>query len=236
MKTEKNEKSDLLPVGVLSTLPGWSDLDASTQKTVELETRQLEQSYDGLVRSRLAVGEHLTRIHGLLEPMRLFSRFCDLYGIPRSHAYNAITAYANAAKRLPEPVLRVVSARGVNMLGISEDRPLGKYSDAVKRLPPPNTQDTAKIVSWLEEVETLRRKQKQKLSLIEPDPEVLLKEAYRVVVSKLERVPGRRRRAWIGRLVGMSLTKIGVASSQSFEPEAPPEDFIAVVGRPRLAA
>jgi len=235
MKTD-TRKTDLLPVGVLSTLPGWSDLDADEQRTIETETQQLGQAFDGLVRSRLAVGEHLTRIHVLLEPRRMFSQYCDYVGLQRSVAYNAITAYANATKTLPEPILRVAAARGVNMLGIHEHRPLGKYTDAVKRLPPPKTQETAKIVEWLEEVEILRRKQKQKAAAVEPDPDDLLKEAYRFVILKIDRVPPRRRRAWLGKLVGMGLAKIGVAQPQSFEPEAAPEDFIPVVGRPRLAA
>lgn len=232
----KDRKNDLLPVGVLSTLAGWSDLDADVQKVVETETQQLGQAFDGLVRSRLAVGEHLTRIHTILEPKRMFSQYCDLVRLRRSVAYNALTGYANATKSLPAPVLRVATTQGVNMLGISEDRPLGRYTEAVRKLPPPHTTDTAKIVEWLDQVEVIRRKQVQKQAQQEPDAEVLLKEAYRFVIGKIDRVPARRRRAWFERLVGMGLARIGVGQPQSFGPEAPPEEFIPVVGRPRLAA
>lgn len=234
MKTER--KQDLLPVSVLSTLPGWSDLDAGVRKTIETETQQVGQALDGLVRSRLAVGEHLTRIHEILEPRRMFSGFCDHVRLRRSVAYNAMLGYANAKTILPESVLRVAASRGVKMLGIHESRPLGVYTDAVKKFPPPNTHDTAKIVEWLDAVESLRRKQSQKLRAAEPDPDELLKEAYRFLANKIERVPGRKKRAWFGQLVGFGLVQLGISNATRFEPEAPPEDFRAVVGRPRLAA
>lgn len=237
MKSELRHKTFVLAVETLETLPGWQDLDAASRRTVQAETQQLGQSFDGFIRSRLAVGEHFTRIHAVLEPRRMFSRFCEAYNLNRSTANGFIASYANAKKSLPTEVLAVAAARGVNIMGSSSDsRPLGKYTDAVRKLPPPKTQDPQQIVDWLDELETIRKKAKKKAAEVEPDVDELLKDAYRYIVLRLDRVPSRRRRAWLNRLVGMSLAKIGVASSQSFDPEAAPEDFVPVIGRPRSAA
>jgi hypothetical protein len=225
--------ADLFPVAALETLPGWQELDAASKKTVHSETAQLGAAVDVMVRSRIAMGEHFTRIHGVLEPKRLWSKFCEVYNLNRSTINASVAAYTKVNKVLPVEVLRVAASRGVDMMGAGKDlRPLGKYTDAVKRLPPPKTADTTQIVKWLDDVETLRKKQKKRAAEVEPDANDLLKEAYRFLVIRLDKVPSRRRRAWLGQLVGMGMTKIGLSSPQTFEPEAPPQSFVAVVGRP----
>lgn len=232
--------NELVPVNVLLTLQGWTALTAREQALVEKETKALGEALIGYGRSRLAIGEHLTRVREVLEPKQLFSKYLVAYNLKRSTAYKHITAYENASKSLPEPFLRVAMARNMNMLGDSPEKPLGIYTDVTKRLPPPRTEDPRKIHEYLDTVEEARLRKKRnvrksKVDEIEYDADTLLKECYRFVDIRLQKLParGRARRQWMDRLVGMMLTRIGVSGSHSFEAEAVPEDFIAVVGRPR---
>lgn len=233
--------NELVPVNMLSALQGWSTLTSREQALVEKETKALGEALIGYGRSRLAIGEHLTRVREVLEPKQLFSKYLAAYNLKRSTAYKHMTSYENASRSLPEPVLRVAMARNMNMLGDSPDQPLGVYTDVTKRLPPPRTEDPKKIHEYLDTVEEARLKKKRnvrksrQMEEIEYDADVLLKECYRFIDSRLQKLPsrGRARRQWMDRLVGMMLTRIGVSGSHSFEAEGIPADFPAVVGRPR---
>lgn len=236
MKTDlKNLTAEFLPVTQLHSLNGWDELDASTRKSVETETKNLSEAIVTWGKSRLAIGEHLTKIQEKLEPQRMFGKFLDAFNLKRSTAYNYITGYKNASSVLSDNILQVVSSRGINMIGIRETQPLGVYTDAVKKIPPPTSSNMADINDWLKRVESVRKKSRPAEIV---DTELMMKECYRYVATRLGKVPskGRSRRAWLDRLVGMILTEVGISNGANFTPEGIPEEFRAVPGRPRLAA
>lgn len=226
---------------ILTNLPGWDGLEKKDQIVVERETRLLSEDLKGYGRSRLAIGERLTNIQGKV-PKGMFVRFLDAVNLKRSWAYNQMTAYRNAAKWLPKPVVDAAMSRNMNMLGITDEKPLGVYTDVVKRVPPPKTDDLAKIHNWLDNVEESRKRiqvrRSSRIEIVEDDPEVLLKQSYRYVVTRLNKLPsrGRARRAFLEALFGMLLSELGVSQGQTFEPQAIPEGFRAVVGRPTINA
>lgn len=226
---------------ILKTLPGWDALNKRDQALIEKETLDLSEAIMGLGRSKLAIGEHLMRVQEKLEPLRMFTRYLDAYNLKKSTAYNHITAFKNATQWLPKPVLDAAIVRNMSIIGIKEDKPLGIYTDAVKRIPPPATNDPKKIAEYLDSVEASQKRtdgRSKRMAEVEEDPEVLLKQAYRFVVSRLNKLPsrGKARRSFIEQLAGMMISELGVSSSLSFMPEAIPHGFRAEVGRPRIIA
>jgi hypothetical protein len=230
----------LVPIEALTNLSGWDKLPASEQKEVQRETQALAHSILDVGHSRLAVGQHLTSLKAILEPKRMFSKYLKIYRLNRSTAYQHIAAYKNAKSTLPEAVLNVAMARGYNMLGNSEDRPLGVYTDAVKALPPPKTENVIEIETWLGKVEEKRKKIRPvsgRLAVAE-SPETLMKECYRFFAVRFNRLPAnhKTRMRWTENLIGMMLSQLGVSGSKTFGPSAVPDGFRAVRGRPPLEA
>lgn len=226
-------------LGVLKGIPGWENLDKKDQIMVEKETRGLSDAIMGFGRSKLAIGQHLAAVQEKLEPLRMFTKYLAAYNLKKSTAYNHITAYNNARTWLPAPVLEAAMLRNMSIIGVKEDKPLGIYTNAVKRIPPPNTNDPKKIADYLDSVQIAQQKadgRSRKMEDVEVDHEVLLKSAYRFVISRVNKLPtrGKARRAFMDQLVGMLLSDIGVASDITFSPEAVPDGFRAEVGRPRL--
>jgi hypothetical protein len=231
-------KNLMLAQTPLASLPGWDQLDTETQATVQQETEALGEALVNLGFSRLAVGEHLSKIQDMLQPKRMFRKFLQTYyPVPRSTVYKNISEWKNASARLPEPVLRVAMARNINMLGESEEKPLGRYTEVVKRNPPPKTEDPKRISQWIDEIEVIRKRREANEIPREEKASVeeVAKIVYRFMNVKFAKLPrGKARRTCLNMIVGMMLSESGVSSAQSFEPEAVPEHFRAVVGRPRL--
>jgi hypothetical protein len=130
-------------------------------------------------------------------------------------------------------------ARNMPLLGENDDKPLGAYTNAVKRIPPTKSEDPAVIDQYLDSIEESRKRgdaRSSKMAEVNEDTDVLLEQAYRFVSSRLKKIPnrGKGRRQWMDRLVGMLLTELGISGSQTFEPEGVPIEFIPKVGRPSL--
>lgn len=229
--------TDMSPTNLLKTLPGWENLERKDQIYVEKETLALGTTLAEYGQSRLAIGEKLTNIQDKL-PKGMFSKYLQAYHFKRSTAYKSIKSYRNSVQHMPEFVLREAMRRNMPILGESDDRPLGVYTDYAKKLPPPASDDKAAINQYLDTLEAAKKRadgRSRRKAEIEADADVLLKQSYRFVSSRLNKLPnrGRTRRAWVDQLVGMLLTKMGVSGGQTFEPEAVPDEFVAQVGRPR---
>lgn len=234
------QNSNLMRRSLLSALPGWSDLDQKTQTILETETQALGAALSNVVTSRLAAGEHLARVQAELAPRRLFFKYLKLVNLKRSWANNQIQAARNAKDSglLPELALKVAAARNMPMMGIDPKLPLGVYTSIVKRNPPPKTEDTHKLNLWLDEVEELRkRRERNEIPYAKSeDPEVLLKACYRFINVRMRKLPrnSKTRRAFVDKLFGYVLADLGISSDVSFSPQARPQDFEPIVGRPKI--
>jgi hypothetical protein len=231
--------NDTSPSNLLQTLPGWDSIPRKDQIYIERETKGLGEALTDYGRSRLSIGEHLTNIKDKL-PKGMFTKYLGAYHFKRSTAYKAIASYKNAVQWLPEPVLKAAMARNMPLLGESDEKPLGAYTNAIKRIPPPKSEDPVVIDQYLDSIEESRKRgdaRSSKMAEVDEDAEVLLQHAYRFVSSRLKKIPnrGKSRRQWVDKLVGMILTELGVSGQQSFHPEGIPEEFVAKVGRPRLS-
>lgn len=209
------------------------DLDAKEKTWIEKETRGLETDAMNFGRARMAVGERLGRIRDMLKPKGVWIRYLDEIGFDRKTADNLVNGFLNAKESgLPDLVLRIASARGLDMMGTDKDRPLGRYSEAVKQLPPPKTQDPAKVNVWLDKVVEFRKENylKERSS----NPSLNGQEMFRFVEGRLKRIRSHKAKAAVfEEHVGMLMTSLGISNRQSFSPIAIPEGMRAKRGRPR---
>lgn len=238
MKDLSPPTKDLMPATILNSLPGWADLDAKTKATLEMETQQLGLALSNLGFSRLAVGEHLFNLQELLVPLRMFGKYIEATRLKRSTANTYIQGWRNAQELLPESVLRVAMARNFNMLGNDEEKPLGVYTDIVKRNPPPKTDEPRRISAWLDEIEVSRKRREanEVPRKSNSDPQLVTKILYRYINLQLNKLPrnNRTRKTCLENAVGMVLADMGISAGVSITPQAAPKDFKPVVGRPKI--
>src|SRR6185369_5109122 len=159
-------------------------------------------------------------------------------------AYRYMNGFKNAQRELPEAVLSVAMARGYNMIGESEQKPLGIYTSAVRQLPPPENPTREQANQWLDSVEQVRKKTRsapvtefaEEAETVAQDPELLLKECYRFIDNRFKKLPesARVRQRWMRDLISYEMSLVGIDKSTPFMPKQPPSDFKAERGRPRV--
>lgn len=226
-------KTSLAVVDQTELFAGLEEIPADTKAALEREDRALREDVDRYGKSKLGIGEHLSKIQQLLKEDRAFLRFVRNQSLfSQRSAYRYIAGY-ESAKTLPASVLSEVMATGMNMLG-DEKRPFGVYTEAIKALPPPKTTDAVKVRDYLEKVKELRSTLRAEKAESEK-PEELLREAFRAVNSRFQRLPKnhKTKQRFVERLVGMIMTDLGVSSPQRYEPIAIPAGYKVVRGRPR---
>lgn len=230
----------------LSRLGWFKRMDDDTKAAVEQETEQLSSAMLNAFRSKLAMGQHLGTLQSLLEGN--FVKYLRNFGMNQSTCYRYIAGFRNAAAVLDKRILDVAAARGINLLGDTEDRPLGVFTAAAKKLPPPKNPDAEKASQWLDNLNIVRKqlkaagtdgKGKPEVEYVaekEVDPQHAAKEIYRVFRSRngaLDKNP-KTKRNFLHFVVGLFLTEQGISNPTTFEPVAIPDDFRQGRGRPRL--
>lgn len=219
----------------------WKDMPTDKANYVQAEIRQLAAARMAHAQSGLALGQHLKNIYDTCEPYSgAFMRICKSFSFSWRTAYRYMETWNNAQKTFPELVLKAAMARGLKVLSYNNEEPLGKYTRAVKRLPPPKNPSPAEAHEYVVKLETLQKElrddNKAALDAAPADKEELLRQSYRTARNAIHALKGRAKRSYLDALVGMLLTEAGIASMTSFEPEAIPEDFRRGPGRPRTAA
>jgi hypothetical protein len=236
------EIQGIIPETAFTEWSGWDKLSGDEQKIVINEGKLLAQALLQYGNSKIAIGEHLTKLQGILEPHNLFGRFLKNFHFSKRTAYRYISGFQNAKGLLPEPILKAAMARGVNILGDSTEKPLGVYTDAVEKLPPPREANAEQANTWLNKLEEVRKETRSTGAAftmeVPQDPQTLLKECYRFVHLRYRRLPNNHkvRQSWVHKLTGMILADLGVSGPQTFTPMAVPEDFKAQRGRPTQVA
>lgn len=145
-------ESKLLPVKVERgiTMIDIAALDQRTRERVEKLEAELQAGAESVGTGVLAMGRALMRIQSLLEPRGLFTAYLNhLLWLSPATAYRYIFAYKQTRDKLPEMVVTKAAASGMPLFGYRQDRPFGRYTDAVKKLPPPKEEDEAKVDRWL---------------------------------------------------------------------------------------
>jgi hypothetical protein len=209
----------------------WRVLSASEQRSMLIETQALTEEMVKFGMSRLAIGEHLLNIRGVLEPKRKFVNFLKTQcRFSKATAYRYIETYMRVRDNVPDLVLRTAIARGYDVIDMT----------IIERLPPPKTQDRTKIVKYLERIEEARRNERSTSQ--EPEfsynSDTLMREAFNFVSMRFGRLPDDKkiRTRWVGQLIGMMLTELGTKEEQAFAPIDVPEEFRVVRKRTRMVS
>lgn len=229
----------------LQSLPFWNELKERDQETLTSEVRQLTAARMMHITSGLAIGKHLLNIYNACEAYSgTFRKVATTFGFAERSAYRYMESYKNAGVAFPEQILKAAIVRGLDVLSYNKEKPLGKYTEVVRLLPPPQNADYAEANRYVDQLEQTYKERRKALASgeIEPeeseaeavkrDPQFLLRQNFRGIKNALLHVPKARRRRWFESLVGMGMTQMGISSAVSFEPEAIPEDFRQGPGRP----
>lgn len=199
-------------------------------------------------RSKLIVGKYIYFIKedcghydGSFEKAMKFLR------IPLRNAYRYLTGFKNVNSAWHENLVTAAIVKGLNFVSVDEDNPFGKYTEAVRLLPPPSNPDLPTATRYLEQIEETRRDVNIKRKTLQAsgktvqppitntkkDPELLKERAYRAIKYGLTYVSKRQRQAWFEEVVGMAMQSAGYASATQFSPLAVPPEYDAGPGRPR---
>ena len=238
-KTQLTLVQPVIPQTTFTEWAGWKKLDENEQKVIMSEGQLLADSLLSYGKSKMAIGEHLSKIKIILEPHNLFRKFLRNFHFTERTAYRYIKRYENALV-LPESVVKAALTRGVDITGDTDKRPFGVYTEAAAKLPPPKEPTSEQAETWLSQLEKVRKEGRTsppfvvEMPVTPQDPQTLLKECYRFVSLRYKRLPTnhKTRAAWVRSLTGMLLADLGVSGAQSIQPTAIPEEFRAQRGRP----
>lgn len=194
---------ELLTRSSLSSESWWDVLTPAEQRTMLIETQHLSEALCAFSMSRMAIGEHLLRIRDILQPKRKFKPFlrshCNSFTV--ATAYRWIDVYVATKDSVPELVLQTAIARGYDIVDL----------EMVKRMPPPRTQDKAKIVAYLNRLKEARTAERV-ASTEQPtmNPDDLCERAFRFIEIVYEKLPDnpRTRSHWLEKLNGMITAKL----------------------------
>lgn len=244
------EVSKFVPRQAFEQFSFWEQLKEREQNKLVEEGQHIGTALVAHGASGLAIGQHLISVKALLEPYSgAFSRVCQGFRFTPRMAYRYIKAYENASQRLPEAALHAVMARGMNIFGHTDSKPLGKYTDAFRMLGAPTSTTPDKVNEWAMQLEQTRKeivkaknkrraeghaKPEEVIEEIKRTPEFRLRRNFRNIKNDLRRIPSKKRRDWLESLFGMVMTQAGITSKTSFSPEAIPEDFLQGRGRPSI--
>jgi hypothetical protein len=157
---------------------------------------------------------------------------------------------------LSESVVVAAIDRGMDILGYKDKAFLGKYTLAYQQLKaggdlPPTSDDREAANRYLDNLERSRRQINADTevrgmvtkSLMAENLEAFKKakrdnkrqmmNTFRLAKNTMRVLPKQKREEWLHDLIGYLLHEAGYASSVSFRPEVPPEEFLQGRGRPK---
>jgi hypothetical protein len=223
---------------IQTEMPEWGDFDEADRKFLRDRMLNVAASRMRMGSSRLEMGENLLAIRDFLEKKgsRSFTRLVrGLNFYSRASAYNYIENYQNAVRHNTLPVVKGMMAMGLDILS-TEAKPLGKYTEASKRLIAPKTENGAAVRAYLDDLIRAHRRIEARTINREPeyDYEELVMKTYRTIASNMKKIKGTKRKlSFLDRAVGMALWEIST-TSRTFNAETPSEDIkLNPVGRPR---
>jgi hypothetical protein len=236
--------------GVVYSLTGqdwWVKLSEDEQKQTAFEDEHLNE---GLMREgegRLAIGKSLAEIQNILESKGLFLAYLK-YRNQFSHrkfsqrtAYRYIAGWKHAHETIPQVALAQALRHGMEIIGSSDAKPFGVYTEAIENVPPPKKATVKTAAAWLRNIEEFRSAKKPPGAsppspAREIDEEELMHEAFVLIVRRLNRLPLKSQAKWIVRLSGLLMKAAKVVKAQMVKPAEIPEGWEATRGRPKKAA
>lgn len=246
LKQIHSSAAAILPATMFAELAGWDKLNPQEQGIVSAEGTGLAQAMLTHGYSGLAMGKHLAAMQSVLEPHSLFGRFLKPFHFSKTTAYRFIRKYENATKNLAPTIVQAALTRGIDIAGASETEPLGIYTQAAAKLPPPKEPDVVQANTWLDQVVNVRKQERSTSAAagnatsvglgVPEDPATALKVCYRFVMVQFNKLPNnlKTRNKWKAQLLGILVSGLGISEEQVTSIPVP-ADFEAQRGRPRVA-
>jgi hypothetical protein len=224
----------------------WIKLSASEQKQTMFEDEHLNEGLIKEGEGKLSIGKALMEIQNILEPLGCFLAYLK-YRNQFSHrkfsqrtAYRYIAGWKHAHENIPEVALTQALKQGMEIIGTSDDRPFGAYTEAIAVVPPPKKATVKNATAWLRNIEEYRSTKKPPGASPPPgravDEEDLMHEAFVLIVRRLNRLPLESQAKWIVRLSGILMRAAKVVKGQMIRPAAIPEGWSVAKGRPKKVA
>lgn len=206
-------------------------MEPEVKKEVVSLTNQLQKDMIEFGASGLKIGNTLSKLELLLKPRGVWTAYLNsLPGFNIASAYRFIRGFRNAENRYTKPILNLVLSSGMDMLG-DDKKPYGKYTDVVKKLPPPkvtgdDSKDIAQAQDWLTRVDANYKASRKKGAVKLPDSETLQKEAFSAVLKRYGKVPENKQLQWIRDLFAYVLGNMQMVQDFVVEPKTPPASFV----------
>jgi len=209
------------------SIEGWSELDAKIRSSVETHTASAKKQLSIIRDSRLGVGKDLFEIRKLLLPHKMWISFLRIaFGWSERTAYRWITEYEQTSKDVPPMVLQIAIERNSQAITKPEIR---------KKYPLPKTENPREIADYLDKIDHVHAP--RPILVQEPDVDQRLKGCLNFVGNHFSKIKAKREKQYfIDNLLGMELTKFGIASAMRIGPLAIPDDFQVLRGRPKKVA
>jgi len=231
MKTRTRTKAQVEATPLTESFAGWAKLNATKlsdaeQQVVQHEVKAVLEARKSEAKSKEAIGLHLRNMKDILEPKRIFvSSIKYFFKWSRATAYRYMDLAEVAESILPGPVFEAAIERGT---------PIRK--EVIAQNPPPNTTNPQKISEYLTKLEEMPIRRPQ--AALETNPEILAKEVVNFAGIRMDRLKAsgkdaRFMQSWTLNVVGMFLTKLGIAAELKVAPVAIPESFVVHRGAPR---
>jgi hypothetical protein len=223
----------------------WAKLSAADQKQTMFVDSALS---DGLVKEgegRLAIGKSLMEIQRILEPQGLFLAYLKYRNqlsrrkFSQRTAYRYIAGWKHVHENIPEIALNQALRTGMDIIGFSDEKPFGAYTEAIKEVPPPKKATLKTATAWLLNIEEYRNKKPPGASppLTKAiDEDDLMHEAFTLIVRRLNRLPLESQAKWIVRLSGLLMRAAKVVKAQMVKPVPVPDGWEVIRGRPKRVA
>lgn len=215
LATVKNEVTGKITLNI-DALP--ADLKS---QVVDLGT-QIQSTISELGKSALQLASLFTKAQELLEGKGYFVAFINsIPGFSQMTVYRMIKRFKlakeKAFKSSPH-VLQLAMATGTDIAGTDEEKPFGKFTDAVKKVGPPpklkgnavTKQDRVAAEMWLNEVKSQQEKDWHKKTRGTKSPEDLQKSAVNGFMNAYNKVEPTQQMGFIRTVMGYILFKVGV--------------------------
>lgn len=208
---------------MLDTLEGWGELSGLQQSTITSETKGLIEDLKQLGETRLRIGARLHKIRSILIQTKkgAWEQYITTLHISRASANRYIVMYDETAKILPAPIVEAALARGIDKI----------RSEVVRKFPPPAKASVVQIEDYLDKIQHEKPVRMAK----ERSTEELKKDLINELRKAYKDIPARSKQTWMLSFLGMCLTVMGVSNEMRLTPEAIPDSFAVVRGRPKAA-
>ena len=203
----------------------WALVEPAVRDKMMSITSELREAFTSIRVGFLKIGSLLSEAEMIMKPRGMWVQYLNSWpNFKQAQAYRYINGYQIAQKHYPPAVLDVILSTGMDLIG-TKDRPYGKYTDVIKRLPPPKDADAGKAVAWCNKVEAAYKDSRKKENKVVSTDD-LLKNAFLAVTNKYHQVPEKKQLQWVRHLFSYVLGYLDIRQDETISPLAPPANFL----------